>query len=235
MFSPSSKQQIIGLGFDVGMRNLGYAIVRYVKQLPECLDYRQEFHVEHLGLIDLGTLKTKDAVFELTKELDIRAHLFKNVDIVNIELQPLNGQTNIKCMSFALQMYFACRYPEKHLEFISARSKLTVYKGEEIVVPAHLTKYKQNKYKGIHQALKVLDTPQNLYWKSFVTHLEKKDDVCDAFLQCCYAVHRRYKEINTKKRPRGRPKSEPTLIIMDDDDGTTPTIDITDEDETPDQ
>lgn len=211
-------KSIRGLGFDVGMRNLGFAIVNYTFMGHEA-DYRTEFQVEQLGLIDLGTLKTRDAVDELVKELDVRSDQFHNVDIVNIEVQHKRGHENVKCISFALQTYFLCRCPTVPIEFISGRSKLTVYEGKEIAVPSGLSIYKQTKYKSIQHALHVLNTPQNLYWKSFVSQLEKRDDVCDAFLQCCYATKRKYKAENRVKRPRGRPSSSPQLqlIVLDED------------------
>ncbi len=208
---------IKSIGFDVGIRNLGCAIVTFNADLEGW----KRFEVNKLMLIDTETKVTTEAVKVLCKKFDSMWETdLHDIDFVNIEQQPekhhlqkgtglkrrfipSSDNTQMKSIGHALQAYFLAK--GKPVRFISAKSKLTVWDGETIIIlPSDpipndenaviiKTKSKDAYYRrkliSIGHAQKILEEGENQYWTNWMDGgLFKKDDVCDAFLQCCYAL-----------------------------------------------
>lgn len=199
----SDTISILGVGFDVGVRNLGMAIV---ERRIGVAGY-ERFKCIRLQLIDLNSKVTNEAVETLHEKLNNIWPLLDRCQYVNIEQQPESqhlGQkfaattarrrdnTQMKSISHAIQAWFLSRM--KTVEFISAKSKLEVYDGPPIVIPTKsVDKYYQRKKLSIAHTNEILKGDQE--WLHYIGLLDKKDDVCDAFLQCCYALDRHAKQI----------------------------------------
>ena len=189
---------ITAVGFDVGLRNLGMAIVRLQpnEQPPyKCLK---------LELIDLNSRVVNEAVYNMVAKLcDLWDPWLKDVHHVNIEQQPekqhfggpnaaarnkmAKDNTQMKSIAHALQGFFLGR--GKPVVFISAKSKLTVYEGPPIELKTKSTKeYYVRKLMSIAHAKAILEDMGQHEWLDYVKKLDKKDDVCDAYLQCIYSL-----------------------------------------------
>ena len=192
-----SLSTIVGVGFDVGVRNLGMAIVkRHLNQSGigrfECLK---------LDLIDLNSRVTNEAVETLCTKLDIMWPELQQCHWVNIEQQPEHqhvskftpmsrqrDNTQMKSISHAIQAFFLSR--GMPVEFVSPKSKLNVYDGPPIDLKSKSTKeYYLRKRMAIAHAKAMLEGQD--MWLQYIKNLEKKDDVCDAYLQCCYHLDRK--------------------------------------------
>lgn len=159
-------------------------------------------------LIDLETNETNRAVEIMCKRLDMlwNEHLH-DIDFANIEQQPekqhvvqrgsgpqrkfvrMRDNTQMKSISGALQGYFLGK--GKQVQFISPKSKLTVWKGEKIDINSKSKDpYYRRKRESIAHALRILKEAEQNYWAIWLEALSKKDDVADAYLQCCYALER---------------------------------------------
>ncbi len=201
----------VSVGFDVGIRNLGMAVVKLGGDgRLECL---------MLDLIDLNSHKTADAVETLVQKLNaifvdpetsIHIHM-SDLEFANIEQQPeqqhvggggnrfgggrQRDNTQMKSIAHAIQAYFlAMRVP---VSFISPRSKMLVYQGPPVDLKSKSKdKYYLGKRMSIEHAKLVLadtnTTTNGQEWIEYIRRLDKKDDVCDAFLQCCYALQNSY-------------------------------------------
>ena len=190
---------ITGVGFDVGLRNLGMAVVGFDSSLEE----NDRFYCIKLDLIDLNSRVTNEAVETLCMKLDLLwDDYLRQCTYVNIEQQPEQqhvskfakfsrgrDNTQMKSISHAIQAYFLAR--GKEVEFVSPKSKLTVYKGPPLEnVSKAKDPYYLRKRMSIAHAVAMLKNQDD--WLLYIKQLEKKDDVCDAYLQCCYALERKH-------------------------------------------
>lgn len=186
------------VGFDVGLRNLGMAVVEFDSTKVG----NDRFTCIYLDLIDLNSHVTNEAVATLCQKLDaLWDEYLVKCDYVNVEQQPekqhvskfakvnpYKDNTQMKAISHAIQAYFLAR--RKPTEFVSPKSKLLVYEGPEIDLKSKSKdKYYIRKRMAVAHTLAMLETQQ--YWKVYIDQLLKKDDVCDAFLQCCYDLKRK--------------------------------------------
>jgi hypothetical protein len=211
MFFPHEEDMILNsiqaVGFDVGLRNLGMAIVRRHIGVTG----PQRFECVRLQLIDLNSRVTNEAIETLHEKLNNIWPLLNECGSVNIEQQPeaqhLSGgarsrfpiaaarkrdNTQMKSISHALQAWFLSRM--KPVVFVSPKSKLEVYDGPPIDLQSKSKdEYYLRKKMGIAHAKAMLNGDQ--HWLTYLNQLDKKDDVCDAFLQCCYELDRQAEKI----------------------------------------
>lgn len=186
------------ISFDVGIRNLGVAVVRHPGR--ECI---------YMGVWDLETNQTTEAIETLCKKLarmwpELETH---GVTFACIEQQPerqhVSGgrrqwgggrdNTQMKSIAHALQAYFLARNME--VFFVSPRSKMTVYQGPPVDIGTRAkSEYTIRKKTAIAHAKAILSSSSNARdneWALFLTSLDKADDASDAFLQACYALEHR--------------------------------------------
>lgn len=197
--------RITAVGFDVGIRNLGMAIVTRIVNGRDIGMAR--FECRKLELIDLNTNVTNEAVQTLHEKLNDQWELLKECKYVNIEQQPEHhhmtpgrrsaykkDNTQMKSISHAIQGWFLARGAQ--VEFVSPKSKMTIYDGPPIDLKSKSKDaYYLRKKLAVEHAKGVLMVDLTSNWIPFIDNLEKKDDVCDAYLQCCYALDRHAKKI----------------------------------------
>lgn len=136
-------------------------------------------------------------------ELELKTTLYNRLDAlpilmkgrtVLVEHQPLHAREKIKSVGHALFDYFVMRgvidhgYKYRHIGFVDAKNKLTVYDGPPI--SCHLkTQYSRNKWYGLRYSEWILrDKPELLQY--LLTH-KKKDDLADCLLQAIwYSKHK---------------------------------------------
>jgi hypothetical protein len=188
------------LGFDVGIRNLGWAIVEYDTSLVDGMVYKG-FVAHGLGLIDTETLITNEAVENMCTLFNQYMHpehgQWRDVGGVNVEQQPEHqhlgrgnmfrkrDNTQMKSMSHAIQGYFIARGVP--VRFVNAQAKNNVYDGPPVALKTKSKdKYRQRKDQSIQETKAILHDTGQHQWLEYILSLSKKDDVADAFLQCCY-------------------------------------------------
>ncbi len=89
----------------------------------------------------------------------------------------------MKCIGHALQTYFLTR--DRNVQFVSARSKLTVYEGPPIQLKTKSTSdYTVRKHTSIAHARHFLQSQPDML--DVFERLHKKDDAADAYLECLY-------------------------------------------------
>lgn len=178
------------VGIDIGIRNLGIAILEGNKNACNILN---------LELIDLCTHNTTEAIENLEIHLTrIKIEYLDNHNnvMVGIEQQPEHqhvgnrskrDNTQMKSIAHATQMYFlAHKIPVK---FISAKSKFNLYVGPPIeLTTKSQNPYIQNKNKCMNECLAIMKQNLEQKWLEFVNKLSKKDDVCDAYLLAYYCI-----------------------------------------------
>lgn len=210
-----TSPQLTSVGFDIGLRNLGWCMLRYYPNTDANtnMDVNDNFVCLGMGIMDVNgdnatKVSLKQAVENMVGLLDeMWPTLLSQVDFVNIEQQPNGRQFGPRrdnspmiALSHALQVYFMVH--GKPVEFISPRSKLTVYKGPPLPIATRSTStHTVNKKTAEAQAKHMLKTSanaENQKWYAWVHSLAKADDVCDAFLQCLYALRRKYPTIAQK-------------------------------------
>ena len=184
---------IRGIAFDIGLRNLGMALLEWKE------DERRMVSIK-LDLIDLNTHITNEAIENLYDKLEENRSkgLFENLKFAGIEQQPerqhvgrfgggARDNTQMKSISHAIQMYFLCYLIP--VKFISPRSKWNVYKGPEIPLKTKSkVKYTIGKEKAVNQCFAMLDQNRDLPGNLYIRQLTKKDDVADAYLLCYYGL-----------------------------------------------
>lgn len=156
------------LSIDVGIKNLAYCIC--TNNLEIC-----EWNV-----ISLANVK-KPTLIELGKQVKHyfdELNLAKKADIILIENQVAPIASNMKSLQCMIAQYFIMN-DVPNIHFVSASMKL---KG----IAKKGTTYKERK------ALGVMATIENVKkyeidaskWLEFVQTHKKKDDLCDAYMQC---------------------------------------------------
>ena len=165
------------LSIDVGIKNLAYCI---------CTNNREicEWNVISLAKAK-DTKDTKDtlkpSLIELGKQIKHHfdeLNLSKKADIVLIENQVAPIASNMKSLQCMIAQYFIMN-DVPNIHFVSASMKL---KG----IAKKGTTYKERKALGVMTTIEnvkkyEIDAPK---WLEFVQTHKKKDDLCDAYMQC---------------------------------------------------
>jgi hypothetical protein len=128
----------------------------------------------------------------LDKNLKSKIIELKPTEIL-LELQP-SFNPKMKNISMMLYNYFLIRfmtdYPEntiKHIKFISAKNKLTIYNGPHVICTLK-NKYSRTKFLGVKYC-EYMIRDQCFYLK-FLDTFKKKDDLSDCFMQGAWYVNR---------------------------------------------
>lgn len=156
------------LSIDVGIKNLAYCICTNKREICEW------------NVISLTNVK-KPTLIELGKQVKHyfdELNLAKKADIILIENQVAPIASNMKSLQCMIAQYFIMN-DVPNIHFVSASMKL---KG----IAKKGTTYKERK------ALGVMATIENVKkyeidaskWLEFVQTHKKKDDICDAYMQC---------------------------------------------------
>lgn len=129
----------------------------------------------------------QDMGITMVKELDKNPDLL-DVDEVVIENQPCLKNPTMKTVQMLLYSYFLTRgiidmERIKEIALMSARNKLTVYDGPKVECNVK-SKYQKTKKLGIEYCRHMIkDDEENLL---YLNNHQKKDDLCDAYLQGVY-------------------------------------------------
>tara|TARA_B100000674_G_C37920502_1_gene953035 strand:+ start:1325 stop:1996 length:672 start_codon:yes stop_codon:yes gene_type:complete len=189
------------LSWDIGVHNLSYCLL-------EKDDSESGFKIIDWDIIDVSakTKKTTDILYNIPIELDKRKDKnFFTADYVLIENQPSLKNPKMKSVQMGVYCYFLMRgmidssvnnSSIKDIIFVSARCKLTIYDGPEVVLTVK-SKYTQRKKLAIAHTKYFLKHYEEL--SNFMISHKKKDDLCDSFLQALYYLK---VKINKEKRPK---------------------------------
>jgi hypothetical protein len=125
-----------------------------------------------LSLIDMGRT--------MVQELD-KKNNFLNADIIVLENQPVLKNPTMKSIQMILYSYFLIRGdPQMQMQLFSAKNKLNVYNGPDIVCNKK-GDYAKRKYLSVEYTKYFLkNNLPKLQW--FLEHT-KKDDLADSYLQ----------------------------------------------------
>jgi hypothetical protein len=203
------------LSWDIGVNNLSYCLL-------EKDDSDSGFKIIDWDIINVSseTKKTTDILYNIPIELDKRKDKkFFTVDYVLIENQPSLKNPKMKSVQMGVYCYFLMRgmidstinnSSIKNIIFVSARCKLSIYDGPEIVLTVK-SKYTQRKKLAIAHTKYFLENhPEKCEY--MVSH-KKKDDLCDSFLQALYYLKRVINKEKKPKKPRKPRKSKKDKTI----------------------
>ena len=125
---------------------------------------------------------------------------FITVDEVVIENQPSLKNPHMKSIQMMIFSYFIMRgindikIPEnkiKDIVMLSARNKLKIYKGPEILCDI-TDKYRRNKYLAIQYCGKMIVGQEEKFIDEYEKS-KKKDDLADSFLQGVFYLDKKFK------------------------------------------
>lgn len=183
------------LSFDIGIKNLSYAIFDYKDKSIK--DWKIVCLTENL------TEKKKNSIDQLTPillkklmEIDV-----EHITHVLIENQPVMKNPVMKSIQMIIYAYFHhynILYQKNiHIKLISAMNKLKC--GIDIEYPESITsqknKYMQKKKKAIHLCEHILFSEENIItpdtnFQSLFKNSKKKDDLADSLLYCIYYINK---------------------------------------------
>lgn len=158
------------LSIDVGIKNLAYCICTNNREICEW------------NVISLANVKNaKPTLIELGKQIKHyfdELNLAKKADIILIENQVAPIASNMKSLQCMIAQYFIMN-DVPNIHFVSASMKL---KG----IAKKGTTYKERKVLGVMATIEnvkkyEIDASK---WLEFVQTHKKKDDLCDAYMQC---------------------------------------------------
>jgi len=176
------------LSFDVGIRNLAFAVV----EVNDADDVQCVRHWEVVDIVQDNGSRAKNArtiplakiVGYICGSLDKRGHIFERVQSVAIEQQPAGRGpvSNIKCkvLSHTIQAWALGR-GISDVQFINPKMKTPGIKS-----------YADRKKAAVDKVNTILEQPGFRQWRPWYDGLKKKDDAADCLLQMC-----------AWKRPRG--------------------------------
>lgn len=186
------------LSFDMGIKNLAYAILQKQEEGFEICLWRVE------DVID-GFTKAKKPTIAVCVEAMVN-HL-QTIDIsgvthVLIEQQPVGfhqrSNTMMKCLSHVVQGFFVDKGVD-HVAFVSPKRKLKMDGCPDTKGMKTKDRYKLHKQFAIDKTRELL--PQDK-WKDWFESLKKQDDAADTFLQAYQTLNEKPK----KKRKRASKK-----------------------------
>lgn len=181
------------LSFDMGIKNLAYAILHKQEDGFEIQLWRVE------DVID-GYTKAKKPTIAVCVEGMVN-HL-QTIDVsgvthVLIEQQPVGfhqrSNTMMKCLSHVVQAFFIDKGIE-HVAFVSPKRKLKMEGCPDTKGMKTKDRYNLHKRFAIDKTLELLPDGK---WKDWFLFLKKQDDAADAFLQA-------YQTLNEKPKKRKR-------------------------------
>lgn len=143
--------------FDVGEKNLAYVI---------CHD-TNVIDMVHVNVLMNKNQTISDSCEYISKHLSEKA--WSNINTILIERQ-IKANIRALCISQHIWTWFRIKYPDLHVEYVSARLKTN---GEKLT-------YRERK------KFTVIETRNRLKDTKFITYLDslpKQDDVCDAYMQ----------------------------------------------------
>tara|TARA_B100000674_G_C37878050_1_gene932939 strand:+ start:83 stop:886 length:804 start_codon:yes stop_codon:yes gene_type:complete len=160
-------------------------------------------------------LKSKDLLKKKTTRIELIDHAknlyntldeyssFLDVSYVIIENQPVLKNPTMKSLQMLLYSYFVIRgiidkrNEELIIKLISARNKLKVYEGPEIICECK-SKYQQTKKLGIEYCKYFIKNDKEKL--DYFNNHKKKDDLADSFLQGVYFFKYGIKTNKKKKK-----------------------------------
>jgi hypothetical protein len=119
------------------------------------------------------------------------------VDEVNIEVQPeahhigkyKKDNTQMKSIGHAIQAYFIAKGVQ--VDFVNATAKNNIYDGPPVENNTRSQDpYRQRKALSIEETYAILRATGQLGHLMAIALYLKKDDIADAFLQCCYCAYK---------------------------------------------
>lgn len=161
------------LSIDVGIKNLAYCI----------LD--ESYSIHEWDVISLADVPTKTVDRLVILGASIKEHfdaleLASKADTVMIENQIAPIASNMKSLQCMIAQYFLMRgFDSSNIRFVSSSLKL---KG----IAKKGSTYKERKALSIRITLEYIAAYENdaSYWSTCLQKHKKKDDMCDAYLQC---------------------------------------------------
>ena len=246
--TPGGDRPVVVLSFDVGIRNLAFAVVTLERRSVAAAavaaaddddepDLASLLTVRVLRSIDttryLGGCSAR-SVNKIPVQVLARA-LIRALDAsledaldglvpdhILVENQPCMKNPRMKSMQMLILGYFARAYldtPAVDIRMFQPRDKLSVYRGEPVAC-ALKSAYSRRKRLAVEYTRRMLG-PETARRTGFDVS-KKKDDLADAYLQAATFVRREfYGQRRAKKRAsrRTKTKERAAVVVIDDGDG----------------
>lgn len=192
-----SKKKTVVLSFDVGIRNLAYALL----SVPRGSVDRKAMCIMAWDMIDLEQVSSvEQCCRRLTNELHARfGAAAEPVDVVLVEKQPKHRSIMMVAVQMFLCTYFHSLRAQAHpafrtcsVRFMHAGRKLDVGPGPDGPrgrrargprTKEQAARYRENKAYSVAQTRALLEDVQDFANLALLEQYPKKDDLCDALLQ----------------------------------------------------
>lgn len=125
-------------------------------------------------------------IFDYVKSFSEKKY---NVDYIIIEDQRKSTE-QIKFASCCLFSYFSFFFPDAKINFIPAKYKLMVYKGDKIWDNVPVKRYAKNKFLGIKYCQEIIKDDEKLI--EHTTKYNKLDDLADCFCTAIYFIDNQF-------------------------------------------
>jgi hypothetical protein len=186
------------LSVDVGIVHLAVCICSYIP--PEDNAGNEAWKIHYWEVIHLQSKHTRDAGFQMIAAFENRPVLHKDIDAVLVESQAGSSSRKMNALALAIQTYFATRKAvlralsgdhseprmDQRILTVSAKHKLRVYQGREVIPIRAKNAYTRRKRLGIEHTKRMLKQLGLVGAEKWFLSLKKQDDAADAMLQGFY-------------------------------------------------
>ena len=231
-----SERPVTVLSFDVGIKNLAFALVTFERN-----SVAADAESDDFDLAPLLTVLTFRSI-DTTRYLDDEAKSVKKISVQNlaraliraldaslsdaldglvpdhvlVENQPCMKNPRMKSMQMLLLGYLARAFLEMPVDIrmFQPRDKLSVYRGEPVECTLK-SAYSRRKRLAVEYTKRMLG-PETARRTGFDVS-KKKDDIADAYLQAATFVRREFYEKKKTKRRRRKKKGRAAVVVIDDD------------------
>ena len=193
-------EQKIVASFDIGEKNFAYSIGTSDKLIA----------MKHCNVLKKKTQSVIDSCKYVTEEiLNVESPSWYKCDAIIIEQQM---KYNVRAQRLAQHVWtwFYTVHPSKIIEFVPSRLKTQHFIGKNVLSD------KERKKWSVVKCTEILTEQNDTEHLSYMSHLKKKDDVADTYLQliawaAAAAASRQPK--TPRKTTRTRPRMLPPIII----------------------
>ena len=189
-----------------------YKIISEKNTIHSCQFHCKKYNNKNNILRKITNTNASKAPIELIKKnlitsLDKKINYFKDIDYVLIENQPSMKNPKMKSVAETLYCWFMIRgiidkklYNLSNIFYLSPSNKLKI-NDKDLNKEIDMLKDKSKKYKFTKQSAiihtnKILNSNDEKKWVDFLDTHNKKDDLCDSYLQGLYFLNNKNKFIN---------------------------------------